>query len=261
MRKKALFLCFFSLLGLFLSGCWSTHRKDGPPSYPVDASKIPDAVPKAEPLSRIGNKPYTVFGKRYQVLHSRKNYAAVGIASWYGTQFHDRRTSNGEKYNMLGMTAAHRTLPLPTYVQVKNLENGRQVVVKVNDRGPFEQNRLIDLSYVAAKKLGMAGRGTALVEIKALDPIKRRFRPIFQAFHDKKKHFLEVGSFRQRAYAARLKERLAKVLKHPIYIKTKAFGQRLIYQVQIGPIKDKETLAKIRNRLRTIGLSANKDGL
>ena len=159
----------FSTL-LFLSGCASHHKKDGPPSFHVDASKIPDAVPKKEPLSRIGNKPtYTVFGKKYYVLKSRKNYAAVGMASWYGTQFHNRHTSSGERYNMLSMTAAHRTLPLPTYAQVTNLENGRRIIVKINDRGPFEQNRLIDLSFAAAKKLEMAGRGTALVEVKALD--------------------------------------------------------------------------------------------
>src|SRR3982751_1365638 len=122
MDKKQLITACILLLSLLLSGCMATHKKDGPPRFPVDVSKIPDAVPKAERLSRIGNKPtYTVFGKKYHVMKSRQNYAAVGIASWYGTQFHNRKTSNGEQYDMLGMTAAHRSLPLPTYVRVTNL--------------------------------------------------------------------------------------------------------------------------------------------
>lgn len=187
------------ILSLFsLTGCMSHHKKDGPPPFHVDASKVPDAVPKVEPLSRIGNKPtYTVFGKQYHVLRSRKNYDAIGIASWYGTQFHNRRTSNGELYNMLGMTAAHRTLPLPTYVQVTNLENGKRIIVKVNDRGPFEQNRLIDLSYVAAKKIGMTGRGTALVEVKAIDAAKWK-RSFHRMITKAKRHLCKLGSCSRR---------------------------------------------------------------
>lgn len=111
---------------------------------------------------------YRVWGRHYQVMHSSKNYNERGIASWYGRAFHRKITSSGERYNMYGMTAAHKSLPLRTYVQVTNLSNGRQVVVKVNDRGPFVGNRLIDLSYAAAQKLGMVGRGLAPVSIKAL---------------------------------------------------------------------------------------------
>lgn len=156
---------------LLLNAC-STVKKDGPPSYPVDETKIPNAVPKVEALSKYGNLPtYRVFGKSYHVLTSSKNYDQVGVASWYGTAFHAQRTSSGERYNMLAMTAAHKTLPLPTYVQVTNLANGRKIIVKVNDRGPFEANRIIDLSYVAAKKLGMLGHGTAMVDVKAIDPL------------------------------------------------------------------------------------------
>jgi len=181
LRISIFILVLFSFT--WLAGCGTSHRKDGPPPFRVDVSRIPDAVPKAEPLSRIGNKPYyTVFGRRYHVMKSRKNYTAIGIASWYGTQFHKHRTSNGEIYNMLGMTAAHRTLPLPTYVKVTNLENGRHVIVKVNDRGPFKKNRLIDLSYAAAKKIGMSGKGTALVEVKALDPSARSTRSYHQQY-------------------------------------------------------------------------------
>jgi len=168
MSQLLLAACFILLT--LLSGC-ATHRKDGPPSFYVDETKIPNAVPKKEPLSKYGNKPvYYVFGQRYYVLPTSKNYEERGIASWYGTKFHSRHTSNGEHYNMLAMTAAHKSLPLPTYVEVTNLANHKKVIVKVNDRGPFESHRLIDLSYVAAKKLGMLGHGTAYVDVRAIDP-------------------------------------------------------------------------------------------
>jgi len=246
MRKNSLLFFCLCLLSLTLSGCWSKHKKDGPPPFPVDVSRIPNAVPKIEPLSKLGNKPsYTVFGKRYYVLPTRKNYWAVGIASWYGTLFHKRKTSNGERYNMLGMTAAHRNLPLPTYVQVTNLENGRQVIVKVNDRGPFEPHRLIDLSYVAAKKLGMIHRGTALVKIKAIDPSRPNRRHVY----------LEIGQFRHKAYAARVQQHLIKLFHHPIYIKSLAHGSQIFYHVQIGPFKDKNAADKIRHRLKALGLA------
>lgn len=159
-------------LAFLITGCAFMRHKDGPPNYYVDVSKIPNAVPKVEPPAKYGNlRTYTVFGKRYYTLKSSRGYRAVGTASWYGTQFHRLRTSSGEPYNMLGMTAAHKTLPLPTYVEVTNLKNHRKVIVKVNDRGPFSSNRIIDLSYVAAKKLGMLGHGTAKVEVKAIDPL------------------------------------------------------------------------------------------
>lgn len=170
MHKLSRFLLILLLVPL-LTSCWHSRRHDGPPNYYVDESKIPNATPKAEPLAKFGNyKTYHVFGKPYHVMSSSKNYSAVGVASWYGTMFHKRRTSSGERYNMLAMTAAHKSLPLPTYVEVTNLKNHRTVIVKVNDRGPFEQNRLIDLSYVAAKKLGMLGRGTAPVRVRAINP-------------------------------------------------------------------------------------------
>lgn len=212
--KKIRFLSMLFFFTLLISGCVAHHRKDGPPPFPVDVSKIHNAVPKVEPLSRIGNKPYTVFGKHYQVLKSRKNYVAIGVASWYGTQFHHHRTSNGEWYNMLAMTAAHRTLPLPTYVQVTNLRNGLRIIVKVNDRGPFEKNRLIDLSYVAAKKLGMADRGTALVEVKALDPRLQRPRPIFSHQHTLRSCQLHHCRYPQRTYSRKIVSRNKKPLSH-----------------------------------------------
>jgi rare lipoprotein A len=142
------------------------------PAPPAAPQSIPDAVPRVEPRSRYGNPPYyDVFGKRYYVLSSGSGYVERGVASWYGPGFHKLRTSTGEPYDMYGMTAAHKTLPLPAYVRVTNLQNGRSVVVRVNDRGPFVGNRIIDLSYTAAAKLDMLRDGTAMVEVRELDPM------------------------------------------------------------------------------------------
>lgn len=154
-----------------LAGCGSTGRKDGAPARRLDPDSIEDAVPRRDPITRAGNKsPYTVLGKTYRVLPSSKGYRARGVASWYGTKFHGESTANGERYDLYEMTAAHCTLPIPTYVLVTNLENGRQCIVRVNDRGPFESSRVIDLSYAAATKLGYVGKGTAQVEVAAIDP-------------------------------------------------------------------------------------------
>ena len=140
----------------------------------VPGSGVPDAVPRAEVKTRSGNpESYEVDGKEYHVLDTSRGYKQRGIASWYGQAFHGRRTSSGEPYDMYQMTAAHKTLPLPTYVQVTNLENGHTVVLRVNDRGPFVEERIIDVSYVAAQRLGMVGSGTARVEVVALDPPAR----------------------------------------------------------------------------------------
>jgi rare lipoprotein A (peptidoglycan hydrolase) len=166
-----------------LSGCSSTPRHTAPPPARVAPSTapapvtgappetVPDAIPRYEPRSLYGNPPfYDVFGKRYFVMSSSFGYVERGVASWYGPGFHKVRTSMGEIYDMYGMTAAHKTLPLPAYVRVTNLENGRSCVVRVNDRGPFVGNRIIDLSYTAAAKLDMLRNGTAMVEVRVLQP-------------------------------------------------------------------------------------------
>lgn len=264
-KNGFILLCCFILL----TGC-SHVVKDGPPRYDIDVSRIPDAKPKVEPLSRIGNKPYQVFGKRYYVMSSSKNYKERGIASWYGSKFHARNTSNGERYDMLAMTAAHRSLPLPTYVQVKNLNNGRKVIVKVNDRGPFESSRLIDLSYAAAKKLGIIGHGTAKVEVTAIDPRQyndKTYRaPVFvaknttrQAIHasNKSKHavvYLQVGAFSNKSYAEKLQKHIKSIIRSPVVI-SKLYKSKTLYRVQIGPIKDQEAMAKINQQLSAIGLN------
>ena len=175
-RALALPLCAAVAVGL--SACFSAPpRPETPrpaatpePETPPPAQSVPDVVPRSEPRSRSGNPPfYDVLGKRYFVLSSNVGYVERGVASWYGPGFHKVRTSTGETYDMYGMTAAHKTLPLPAYVRVTNLQNGRSVVVRVNDRGPFVGNRIIDLSYTAASKLDMLRNGTAMVEVRSLD--------------------------------------------------------------------------------------------
>ena len=147
------------------------YLDDGPgANAPANLDQIPDAIPRAEPLHRFANRPYTVLGRDYVPATALRPYKERGIASWYGRKFHQQRTSNGETYDMYGMTAAHPTLPLPSYARVTNLANNRSVVVRVNDRGPFLHGRIVDLSYAAAQKLGFAGQGSARVEVESLLP-------------------------------------------------------------------------------------------
>ncbi len=157
---------------LVLTGCAGRgERLADSDEIPPEIARIPDAVPKVEPLSRSGNaSTYVVFGKRYYTKKSSRGHVERGLASWYGKPFHGRKTSSGEVYDMHAMTAAHKTLPLPTYARVTNVENGRSIVVKINDRGPFHGPRIVDLSYTAAVKLGVVKRGTAKVEVRAIDP-------------------------------------------------------------------------------------------
>ena len=152
-------------------GLYAPGVADGAPDIPPDVANLPEPVPRAEPLSRYGNRsPYVVLGKTYAVLPSAGGYIERGVASWYGTKFDGRMTSSLEPYDISQFTAAHRTLPLPSYARVTNLDNGRSVIVRINDRGPFHEGRLIDLSYAAAIKLGVNVHGTAPVEVRGIDP-------------------------------------------------------------------------------------------
>jgi rare lipoprotein A len=161
-------------LGPYTSGgLYAPGVADGAPDIPADVANLPEPVPHAEPLSHYGNRsPYVVLGKTYTVLPSAAGYVERGVASWYGTKFDGRATSNFEPYDLYQFTAAHRTLPLPSYARVTNLDNGRSVIVRINDRGPFHDGRLIDLSYAAAVKLGVNAHGTANVEVRGIDPEK-----------------------------------------------------------------------------------------
>ena len=163
-----------ALLALVLAGCSQTQsrynqRHDSAPTRLPSDAELQDAIPVQEPPSPQGNADYQVLGQRYQVLDSAAGFVEQGIASWYGNKFHGHLTSNGEYYDMYSMTAAHKHLPLPSYVRVTNLDNDKSVVVRVNDRGPFHPNRVIDLSFAAAYKLDMLDQGTARVQVEAID--------------------------------------------------------------------------------------------
>ena len=147
------------------------YKDDGPGANPpADLDRVPDAVPRAEPLHRFANRPYNVFGQEYVPVTAVQPFRQRGVASWYGRRFHGKPTSSGEPYDMYAMTAAHPTLPIPSYVRVTNLANGRSVVVRINDRGPFLRNRIIDLSYAAAHRLGYINAGHANVEVELIVP-------------------------------------------------------------------------------------------
>ncbi len=170
-RPSAAVTAILLAAAALLAGCGSAGVKDGPPSGSAGrgATLPPDAIPRPEPRARYGNGPvYEVFGQRYSVMDSSAGYKERGVASWYGKKFHGNLTSMREPYDMYEMTAAHKTLPLPTYVRVRNLRNNKSVVVRVNDRGPFVHNRIIDLSYAAAQRLDMVQDGTSLVEVEAI---------------------------------------------------------------------------------------------
>ncbi len=252
------FLVVLLLLGL--SACSFVSEKDSAPGRArVDAAKVPDAVPRVEPRSELGNmKTYEVYGKRYYVLESGKGFEQKGIASWYGTKFHGKKTSSGEPYDMYAMTAAHKTLPLPSYLEVKNLENGRRIIARVNDRGPFHDNRIVDLSYVAASKLGMMEKGTALVKIRAIDPVAPVTRrtggaPVETRSRTSKKSksldfYIQVGVFSDLINAERLKDNLQQ-LETPVRIEEIKLHGRTAFRVKVGPLNNIEFADEIVSHL------------
>jgi len=256
------FVAIFSITQL--AGCATRHHryypidKDGPPSEDFDVSNIPDAVPKVEPRSKYGNPAsYVVLGKRYYVMNNANGYSEKGIASWYGTKFHGQRTSSGEPYDLKAMTAAHRTLPLPTYAQVTNLTNGRRIVVKVNDRGPFAENRIMDLSYVAAKKLGVTAKGTALVEVKAINPSNPEAvlqQPVVAEQIGKPLLYLQIGAFAQRENAVKTLALVKNWTTSPIAIKEGEHNGMPIYRVKIGPLPSVDNSDELYDRLKIAGL-------
>jgi rare lipoprotein A len=201
-------------------------------------------------------------------MASSQGYVARGMASWYGTKFHGRRTSSGEPYDMYAMTAAHKHLPLPTYAQVVNLENGRSTVVRINDRGPFHDDRLIDLSYAAASKLGVLGNGTAMVEIRAIDsradhtPGQIGLSPTQAATGERglartpnpTKVFLQAGAFSSQTNAMRFRDRLAESLAREVRVHSSEDGSGL-HRVQIGPLASREQADTVASQLQRMGLA------
>ena len=229
-----------------------------PPSVPVsppaDLEAVPDAVPRAEPRSAHGNPPfYDVLGQRYHVLAAADGYVERGVASWYGPTFHGGNTSSGEPYDMYAMTAAHKTLPLPCYARVTNLRNGRSVVVRINDRGPFVANRLIDLSYTAATKLDMIRDGTTLVEVKALTPgvpdnLTR------SAASPPPPLYLQAGAFADAQNAQRLLARLQAAGLNSAFIASPLDGHSRLYRVRLGPIASVAEFDQFSARLAALGI-------
>jgi peptidoglycan lytic transglycosylase len=229
--------------------------EDGPGDMPINKD-TPDAIPKVEARSHYGNSlSYVVAGKRYHVLKSSLGYVERGIASWYGRKFHRRRTSSGELYDMYAMTAAHKRLPLPTYVRVTNLENGRSAVVRVNDRGPFHSNRIIDLSFAAAKKLDIVRNGTGLVEVQAINPMQpmpTQSTSLPTVSHDPDV-YIQVGAFASRQNAETLRERLKLHSLGEIEIQSSEEGTQTLYKVRIGPLATVDLADRTTQRLNALG--------
>ena len=264
------------------------YQDDGPHRRPaVDVSTIPDAVPRVEPRSPGGNKPYRVFNKMYYPLKESDDYRERGIASWYGKKFHGKKTSNGETYDMYAMTAAHKTLPLPSYVRVRNLDNGRTVIVRVNDRGPFLENRLIDLSYAAAARLGIVGGGTGLVEVISLTPdapeppdspmiatardggstrnagaisstrpTPMDATPIALPAEDTvpPRLYLQVGAFVSQGNAEQLRQRLEHADFQQVQVLATTHDNTTLYHVRIGPLPNVDTSDNLAQRIADHGI-------
>jgi rare lipoprotein A len=298
-RALALPFCVFVAAGM--AGCFSAPSRESgspgpsavpPPAVtetPPPAESLPDIVPRAEPRSRYGNPPfYDVMGKRYFVLSSSVGYEERGVASWYGPGFHKVRTSTGEPYDMYGMTAAHKTLPLPAYVRVTNLQNGRSIVVRVNDRGPFVGNRIIDLSYTAASKLDMLRNGTAMVEVRSLEPVYNNTAaapptatpptatplsatpltttaetppPGSPASTDvttvpvPRALFIQAGAFSDPHNAERLVEKLRGGGYGKVFVRDNEIAGRRMYRVRIGPVPDVAEFDRVVAALERVGVN------
>jgi len=251
---------------------------DGGPAVPPDVSRVREPVPKSEPLARYGNKsPYTVLGRTYSVRSTSRGYRERGLASWYGTKFHGRLTSSREPYDMYKMTAAHKTLPLPSYVRVTNLENDRSLIVRVNDRGPFHAGRIIDLSYTAAIKLGVHLKGTARVKVEALDGgapdagVRYAARPAqasgsgpaapkrtdrgSASTSREPRVLLQVGSFTDRDNAKRLERALEARDLDDVYVDRERVHGQVVHRVRIGPLLGASAEALVA-RLRRLGYAS-----
>ncbi|WP_418357426.1 MULTISPECIES: septal ring lytic transglycosylase RlpA family protein [Shewanella] len=219
--------------------------------YPDDApdvSLVRNAQPKFEPYSRQGNRDYTVLGKHYKVLDTGKGFKERGHASWYGSKFHGHLTSNGERYDMYTMSAAHKNLPLPSYVKVTNLDNNKQIIVRVNDRGPFHEGRVIDLSYAGAYHLGMLAKGTARVEIETIyvpSPEQR----VISDLKDNDNHFIQVVASQDKLRI----NMLAKQLETKYSVSSRVSSSNGLHRLQLGPIKQIHLTNKLLDKLQSEG--------
>jgi rare lipoprotein A len=255
--KKTLLI----LLSLFITACSTNsgryqHENDSKPARIPTQSELVDITPRAEPHSRGGNKSqYQVRGKTYSVLKSAESFSQTGTASWYGKKFHGHLTSNGEIYNMYAMSAAHKNLPLPTYLKVTNNANNKSVIVRVNDRGPFHQERIIDLSYSAAYKLGMMKTGVANVTISAITDfsVSKKIIPAKPKLaiiaNNNQRKYIQVFATKNELLA----NKTAQALQTLYQINTIIPKNNGIYRVQMGPIDDKTQLNTILANLKKSG--------
>jgi rare lipoprotein A len=230
--------------------------KDGAPLRTIHPDDVLDAVPRPDPILIVGNfSPYTVNGETYEVLDSFTNYRERGIASWYGTKFVGQKTSNGEVFDLYSASAAHKTLPIPCYARVTNLANGRSMVVRVNDRGPFHSDRLIDLSYGAAVKLGFMEVGTAPVEVEVINLAGIDDRRNNPAGHYR---FVQLGAFGSESAAQRLRIELAALVTSPIAVSPVETGSGRLYRVRIGPVAANDDILQLQQRLEASGYSGTQ---
>ena len=263
-------IVFFGL-ALFVSAC--APFPDGPPDSAPSTDRG-EVIPRAEPKSSQGNPPYyEAFGQRYYVMESNSGYVERGVASWYGKKFHGRNTANGEIFDMYAMTAAHKTLPLPTFAQVTNLKNGKSVVIRINDRGPFVHNRLIDLSWYAANELDFDQAGTTLVEVRALDPavpkaqqvataepmrrVPEQPEPGFEESDpppEENRLYLQVGAFAELDNAKRMRNRLENQDIGNVVIHDSEDSEQRLYKVRIGPVQTVDQFDGLVENLQSLGI-------
>ncbi|HET8765558.1 MAG TPA: septal ring lytic transglycosylase RlpA family protein [Rhodanobacter sp.] len=237
------------------------QRNDSTPDIAgIDFSQIPEPVPQALPRSAYGNKsPYTVNGQTYRVLGSAAGYDERGIASYYGSKFNGYKTSNFETYDMYRFSAASKVLPLPSFARVTNLQNGKSVIVRVNDRGPFVANRIIDLSLAAAVRIGIYPKGSGLVEVQGIDPTRPNAEPrppsvVTTQTGGGVQLYVQVGAFADPGNAERLAARLRGLAFGTVRVVAANIGGRTLQRVQIGPLPDVDTVDRTTARLDALGL-------
>lgn len=237
--------------------------QDRAPTRVLKASEVRDVVPTAINRTMAGNRsPYEVLGKRYRVMSSEEGYFERGVASWYGEKFHGHKTSNGEIFDMYEVSAAHKSLPIPSFLKVTNLDNNRSIVVRVNDRGPFHGDRIIDLSYAAAVKLGYADRGTARVELEAIvvkggAPRERIEQPQLARVGGGKiaNQYLQVGAYSMRGSAQEVAKQLQGLTRQPVRIEEVRSSQgQTLHRVRIGPLSDLTEVDMLKARVASANL-------
>jgi rare lipoprotein A len=231
---------------------------DSLPLNIITPEQVEEIFPRAAPILMTGNNsPYWVNGVKYTVMSSPQGYSEMGLASWYGQKFHNHKTSNGEIFDVYSISAAHRSLPIPSYVRVTNLENRRSIVVRVNDRGPFHADRIIDLSYAAAVKLGFVEKGTSRVQVQYLEVagVEDRRHP---QFGGNGIYFLQLGAFQSEYAANVLKAKLRGLTTESVIISKVELDNAMLYRVRIGPAKDERALLALQKELALSGFGTAK---